>query len=122
VVQQLAQLAKFAGAEAMPFSVRGVQKLVQQKGSLESSLSGQVKEALKNPKELLAGQFGVEPAPAYIQNPPALNRAHGYDVANMPPGTQTQEQAEKQHSAARSRFSTAVAIPIMRPLQTATFC
>ena len=35
VVQQLWQLAKFAGAEAMPFSVRGVQKLVQQKGSLE---------------------------------------------------------------------------------------
>ena len=96
VVQQLWQLAKFAGAEAMPFSVRGVQKLVQQKGSLESSLSGQVREALKNPKELVAGQFGVQPAPAYIQNSPALNRAHEYDRANMPPGTRTQGQAEKQ--------------------------
>ena len=50
VVQQLWQLAKFAGAEAMPFSVRGVQKLVQQKGSLETSLPGQLKAAFKNPK------------------------------------------------------------------------
>jgi hypothetical protein len=96
LVQQLWQLAKFTGAEAIPFSMRGVQKLVQQKGSLETSLSGQVKEALKSPKELVAGQFGFQPAPAYIQNSPALNRAHAYDMANMPPGTRTQEQAEKQ--------------------------
>ena len=96
VVQQLWQLAKFAGAEAMPFSVRGVQKLVQQKGSLERSLPGQVKAAFRNPKELIAGQFGFQPAPAYIQNSPALNKAHEYDMANMPPGTRTQEQAEKQ--------------------------
>jgi hypothetical protein len=96
VVQQLWQLAKFAGAEAVPFSVRGVQKLVQQKGSLETSLPGQLKEAFRNPKELVAGQFGFQPAPAYIQNSPALNRAHEYDMANMPPGTRTQEQAEKQ--------------------------
>jgi hypothetical protein len=104
VVQQLWQLAKFAGAEAMPFSVRGVQKLVQQKGSLETSLPGQVKAALKNPKELIAGQFGFQPAPAYIQNSPALNRAHEYDMANMPPGTRTQQQAEKQ------RLRNAIAI------------
>ena len=44
----------------------------------------------------MAGQFGFQPAPAYIQNSPALNRAHEYDMANMPPGTRTQEQAEKQ--------------------------
>ena len=104
VVQQLWQLAKFAGAEAMPFSVRGVQKLVQQKGSLEESLPGQVKAAFRNPKELIAGQFGFQPAPAYIQNSPALNRAHEYDMANMPPGTRTQEQAEKQ------RLRNAIAI------------
>jgi hypothetical protein len=96
VVQQLWQLAKFTGSEAVPFSLRGVQKLVQQKGSLETSLPGQVKQALRNPKELIAGQFGFQPAPAYIQNSPALNRAHEYDMANMPPGTRTQEQAEKQ--------------------------
>jgi hypothetical protein len=95
IVQQLWQLAKFAGAEALPFSFRGVQKLVQGKGSLESSLSGQMKEALRSPKELLAGQFGFQPAPAYIQNSPALNKAHEYSMANMPPGTRTQEQAEK---------------------------
>jgi len=104
VVQQLWQLAKFAGAEAMPFSVRGVQKLVQQKGSLEESFPGQVKAAFRNPKELIAGQFGFQPAPAYIQNSPALNRAHEYDLANMPPGTRTQEQAEKQ------RLRNAIAI------------
>jgi hypothetical protein len=104
VVQQLWQLAKFAGAEATPFSVRGVQKLVQQKGSLETSLTGQAKEALKNPRELVAGQFGFQPAPAYIQNSPALNRAHEYDMANMPPGTRTQGQAEKQ------RLRNAIAI------------
>ena len=104
VVQQLWQLAKFAGAEAMPFSVRGVQKLVQQKGSLEESLPGQVKAAFRNPKELIAGQFGFQPAPAYIQNSPALNKAHEYDMANMPPGTRTQEQAEKQ------RLRNAIAI------------
>jgi hypothetical protein len=103
-VQQLWQLAKFAGAEAMPFSVRGVQKLVQQKGSLETSLTGQAKEALKNPKELIAGQFGSQPAPAYIQNSPALNKAHEYDMANMPPGTRTQEQARRQ------RLRNAIAI------------
>src|ERR1700691_13837 len=104
VVQQLWQLAKFAGAEAVPFSVRGVQKLVQQKGSLETSLPGQLKAAFRNPKELVAGQFGFQPAPAYIQNSPALNRAHEYDMANMPPGTRTQEQAEKQ------RLRNAIAI------------
>jgi hypothetical protein len=104
VVQQLGQLAEFAGAEAMPFSVRGVQKLVQQKGSLETSLPGQLKEAFRNPKELVAGQFGFQPASAYIQNSPALNRAHEYDLANMPPGTRTQEQAERQ------RLRNAIAI------------
>ena len=85
VVQQLWQLAKFAGAEAMPFSVRGVQKLVQQKGSLEESLPGQVKAAFRNPKELIAGQFGFQPAPAYIQNSPALEQSprvrHGQHAA-----------------------------------------
>ena len=104
IVQQLWQLAKFAGAEAVPFSIRGVQKLVLQKGSLESSLPGQVKAALKSPKELIAGQFGFQPAPAYIQNSPALNKAHEYDLANMPPGTRTQEQAEK------ARLRNAIAI------------
>jgi hypothetical protein len=84
--------------------VRGVQKLVQQKGSLETSLPGQAKEAFKNPKDLIAGQFGFQPAPAYIQNSPALNRAREYDRANMPPGTRTQEQAEKQ----RLRWSIAI--------------
>jgi hypothetical protein len=88
----------------MPFSVRGVQKLVQQKGSLEESIPGQVKAAFRNPKELIAGQFGFQPAPAYIQNSPALNRAHEYDMANMPPGTRTQAQAEKQ------RLRNAIAI------------
>jgi hypothetical protein len=55
-----------------------------------------VKEAFRDPKDLIAGQFGFQPAPAYIQNSPALNRAHEYDLANLPPGTRTQEQAEKQ--------------------------
>jgi hypothetical protein len=95
VVQQLWQLTKFAGAEAMPFSFRGVQKLVEAKGSLETSPVGQVREALKSPKELVAGQFGFQPAPAYIQNSPALNKAHEYDLANMPPGTRTMEQSRK---------------------------
>jgi hypothetical protein len=44
--------------------------------------SGQVKEALKSPKELVAGQFDFQPAPAYIQNSPALNQAHEYSMAN----------------------------------------
>ena len=104
VVQQLWQLAKFAGAEAVPFSIRGVQKLVQQKGSLETSLPGQLKAAFRNPKELVAGQFGFQPAPAYIQNSPALNRAREYDLANMPPGTRTQRQA------VRDRWRNAIAI------------
>ena len=63
-----------------------------------------MKAAFRNPKELVAGQFGFQPAPAYIQNSPALNRAHEYDMANMPPGTRTQEQAEKQ------RLRNAIAI------------
>ena len=73
VVQQLWQLAKFAGAEAMPFSVRGVQKLVQQKGSLEDITARPGEGGLQEPQGThcravwLSAGAGVHPELACAQ-------------------------------------------------------
>jgi DNA polymerase III alpha subunit len=39
--------------------------------------------------------MGFQPAPSYIQNSEALNKAREYAAENSPPGTRTQEQADR---------------------------
>ena len=118
VVQQLWQLAKFAGAEAVPFSVRGVQKLVQQKGSLETSLPGQLKAAFRNPKELVAGSLAFNP-----RRRTSRTRRRSTERASMtlPTCRQGQEPSAKQSGTAGarlSRSSTAAVTLIGQQLKT----
>jgi hypothetical protein len=51
---------------------------------------------MHHPGDLALGNLGFQPAPAYIQNSPALNLAREYGLENRPPGTKTQAQAERQ--------------------------
>jgi hypothetical protein len=44
-------------------------------------------EVAKHPGDLIAGNLGFQPAPAYIQNSEALNMAREYARTNNPPGT-----------------------------------
>jgi hypothetical protein len=52
----------------------------------------------KHPGDVLLGQLGFTSAPSWVQNSAALNKAYEYERQNMPPGTKTKEQAEKQHA------------------------
>jgi hypothetical protein len=49
--------------------------------------------AKEHPGDVALGQLGFQPAPAFVQNTPAMNLARQYSMENRPPGTKTQEQA-----------------------------
>jgi hypothetical protein len=53
---------------------------------------------VKHAGDLALGQLGFQPAPAYIQNSPALNKAREYGQENRPSGTKTQEQTDHQNA------------------------
>lgn len=91
VMKQLAEFSRWAAAQAIPFSVSGAEKLLQQRGS-GPSLQEMLAEAKKHPGDVALGQLGFQPAPAFIQNSPAINAAREYNQANRPPGTKTAEQ------------------------------
>jgi hypothetical protein len=50
-------------------------------------------EAKEHPGDVALGNLGFQPAPAFIQNTPAMNLAREYSMENRPPGTKTKEQA-----------------------------
>jgi hypothetical protein len=94
-VKQFLEVAKWAGKEMAPFSFTGADKLLQREGEDTSTVAGTLKGIEKHPGDVFLGQFGFQPAAAYIQNSPALNKAREYEMANMPPGTKTAEQASR---------------------------
>jgi hypothetical protein len=107
ILKQFGEFASWAAKlAATPFSFSGTQKMLENKGEdasvdwrhpIESAkrIGGEV---AKHTGDLIAGNLGFQPAPAYIQNSEALNMAREYERENAPPGTKTQDQAE--HSKA----------------------
>ena len=103
-VKQFEDVAKWAAGAATPFAFSGTQKMLENKGEdasmdwhhpIESAkrIGGAI---MHHPGDLALGNLGFQPAPAYIQNSPALNLAREYGMENRPPGTKTQAQAERQ--------------------------
>jgi N12 class adenine-specific DNA methylase len=97
-IKQFLQVAKWAGSTALPFSVSGSKKLVEKEGEDTGTVASTVKGMLRHPGDVALGQFGFQPAPAHIQNSPALNLAREYAADNRPPGTKTKEQASRTHA------------------------
>jgi hypothetical protein len=93
LMAQLGQFSRWAGSQTVPFAISGAEKLLQQRGS-GPSLAEMLAEAKKHPGDVALAQLGFQPAPAFIQNSPALNMAREYNRDNRPPGTKTQEQSD----------------------------
>jgi hypothetical protein len=79
IIQQLMDTGKYVGKQYLPFSIRNLQEQSKRGSNLKSQ----------------AGTFfGVTPAPSYINNSDAVNRAIEYQRANRGQGTRTKAQAE----------------------------
>ena len=94
LVSQVGDVAKWAAKQAIPFSFSSAGKLLEHKGA-QPTLGSMLEEAAKHPTDVLAGQLGFTPAPAFIQNSKAVNMAREYGQANRPAGTRTKEQAAR---------------------------
>jgi N12 class adenine-specific DNA methylase len=115
-VKQLAEYAKWASRKLEPFAFEGTQKLLESKGEDASfdwhhpiDSAKRIGGAIaRHPSDALLGNLGFQPAPAYIQNSPALNMARDYERENAPPGTKTQSQADhaKAMHAVESMYRT----------------
>lgn len=97
-VKQFIEVAKWAGEQMKPFSFSGTEKLLKNEGEDTSTVGATLKSAAKHAGDLALGQLGFQPAPAYIQNSPALNKAREYGQENRPSGTKTQEQTDHQNA------------------------
>jgi hypothetical protein len=93
LVQQMVEVAEWAAKQALPFSISGAGKLLEDRGS-GPSLGEMIETAIQHPGDLALAQLGFNKAPSYIQNSPAVELAHEYQLSNRPPGTRTKEQAE----------------------------
>ena len=99
-MKQLWQSSKFVVNTIMPFSMTGSKKLIQKTGENTDvewkhpiqSVKNVGTAVVRHPGQVLAGQFGFQPAPAFIQHSPALNKAYDYEFSNRPSGTRTQTQ------------------------------
>ena len=92
MMKQLIEFASWAAKQAIPFSVSGGAQLLKQRGA-GPSLGEMLHAAKEHPGDVALGQLGFQPAPAFVQNTPAMNLARQYSMENRPPGTKTQEQA-----------------------------
>jgi hypothetical protein len=80
IMQQVLDSAKYVGKQYLPFSVRNMAEQQKRGSGLKSQT---------------ATFFGVTPAPSYINNSDAVNRAIEYGRANRGEGTRTKAQAEQ---------------------------
>jgi hypothetical protein len=80
IMQQLMDTGKYVGKQYLPFSVRNMAEQQKRGSGLKSQT---------------ATFFGVTPAPSYINNSDAVNRAIEYGRANRGEGTRTKAQAEQ---------------------------
>jgi hypothetical protein len=80
IVQQVMDAGKYMGKQYLPFSVRNMAEQQKRGSGLKSQT---------------ATFFGVTPAPSYINNSDAVNRAIEYGRANRGEGTRTRGQAEQ---------------------------
>jgi hypothetical protein len=80
IIQQLMDTGKYIGKQYLPFSVRNIGEQVKRGAGLKSQT---------------AAFFGVTPAPSYINNSDAVNKAIEYQRANRGQGTRTKAQAEQ---------------------------
>jgi hypothetical protein len=96
-MKQLGEFSSWAAKQTIPFSFSGGAKLLRDRGA-GPSLGEMLQAAKEHPGDIVLGQLGFQPAPAFIQNSPALNLAREYSLANRPPGTKTQEM-ERHYEA-----------------------
>jgi hypothetical protein len=80
IIQQLMDTGKYVGKQYLPFSIRNLAEQSKRGAGLKSQA---------------ATFFGVTPAPSYINNSDATNRAIEYGRANRGEGTRTKAQAEQ---------------------------
>ena len=92
-MQQLVQVAEWAGKQLIPFSFSGAGKLLEQHGA-EDDLGSMLREVGRHPSDMVLGQLGFQKAPGYIQHSKAMNMARDYQRENRPPGTKTKDQTE----------------------------
>lgn len=97
-IKQFYEVAHWFAQSAEPFSFSGSKKLLEKEGEDTSSTLSTIKAGLRHPGDVLRGQLGFQPAPAYIQNSPALNKARDYEAENLPPGTRTQAQTDRRQA------------------------
>jgi flagellar biosynthesis regulator FlaF len=97
-MRQLIEGALWAARQTMPFSISGTKKLLDKQGEDTSTLGSTVRAAKEHFSDVALGQLGFQPAPALIQNSPAMNKAREYEQANRPSGTRTAAQAEHQRA------------------------
>jgi hypothetical protein len=91
-MKQVLSEAEYVGKGFVPFAIRNAQQRATDAGDTNTF-------SFLKPRNLgkAAQSFiGITPAPAYIQNSPALTKAREYLQENRPPGTKTQAQAERQ--------------------------
>jgi hypothetical protein len=97
-VKQFLEVAKWFGNQATPFSVSGTQKLLQKEGEDTSTFKGTLDAIRRHPGDVAMGQFGFQPAPAFVQHSDALNKAYEYAQQNRPSGTKTQQQTDHMNA------------------------
>lgn len=106
-IQQLAEVAEWAIKQPIPFSFSNTGKLLEDRGAMPT-LASMLQEAKEHPGDIALGNLGFTPAPSFVQHSEALNKAYTYERENMPPGTKTKEQAERQQAmhSLRSMFAS----------------
>jgi hypothetical protein len=96
-IQQLVEVGEWAAKQAIPFAFSSAGKLLEQRGA-QDTLMSMIQAGMKHHGDVLAGQLGFTPAPSFIQNSEALNKARAYDAGNAPPGTRTKEASERMRA------------------------
>jgi hypothetical protein len=95
VMKQFMEFGKWTLEQTIPFSFRGAAKTMEASGADVSSVGSAARAAMKHPGAMVMGQMGFNPAPKFIQNSAALNKAHEYSLQNRPPGTRTLEATRR---------------------------
>ena len=93
-LEQLGEFSKWAAKQPVPFAAESAERQLKARGA-GPTLRDLLREAKEHPGDVVLGAMGFNPAPAWIQHSPALNKAYEYEQINRPSGTRTQAQADK---------------------------
>jgi hypothetical protein len=94
-VQQAEQVMKWLAGNFVPFAFSSAIRTMKEKGADTSSIRAVLRAAVEHPKDVVVGLLGINPAPHWIQDSNAVNRANEYRLSNRPPGTRSAEDTRR---------------------------